>query len=129
MLLKNKTVIITGSSRGIGSDIATLFAKEGANLVLNYRQDYTAASRLKDNLLQYNNNIEVFKADITQRNEVKQLFNQTIRSFKKIDVLINNAGINSRSNFLDTTDEQWDKIMKTNLYGPFICVVRRFSHL
>ena len=69
MLLKNKTVIITGSSRGIGSDIATLFAKEGANLVLNYRQDYTAASRLKDNLLQYNNNIEVFKADITQRND------------------------------------------------------------
>ena len=57
------------------------------------------------------------------------MFNQTINPLKKIDVLINNAGINSRSNFLDTTDEQWDKIMKTNLYGPFMCCQEVFPFM
>ena len=121
MILKDKTVIITGSSRGIGAGIARLFAKEGANLVLNYLRDEKSANNLLKELSIINKNVILVKADVSKRMGVKLLFQETIKSFKKINVLINNAGINFRTDFLETTDEQWNNIMNTNLYGPFVC--------
>jgi 3-oxoacyl-[acyl-carrier protein] reductase len=129
MILKNKTVIITGSSRGIGSSIAYLFAREGANLILNYRQDQNSANKLLKKLNKINHNIRLIKADVTKRSQVKKMFKKTIDHFKKIDILINNAGINSRCDFMDTTDHQWEKIMKTNLYGPFMTSQEVFPYM
>jgi 3-oxoacyl-[acyl-carrier protein] reductase len=119
--LKNKTAVITGSSRGLGRRIAMKFANEGANVVINYYQDNKAANELYKQIRKVNKNVIVIKSDVAKRDDVRIMFNETISKFNTIDILINNAGINKRGFFEEITDEDWDLILKTNLKSVFIC--------
>ena len=114
-----KTIIITGGSRGIGKCMAENFAKDGYNVVLNYNKSEKQAKQIKQNLKEEGFEIEIFKADISKRNEVKKLIEFTIKKFGNIDVLINNAGIARLHLFTDVTEEEWDEIMNTNLKSAF----------
>ena len=115
----NKTVIVTGGSRGIGLAIVKLLAEEGYSVVLNYNKSEEIAIKEKELLTNKGYNVEIFKADVSKRQEVKRLIDFTLNKFGKIDVLINNAGIDNEKVFQDITDEDFDIVMNTNLYSVF----------
>ena len=86
-----KTVLVTGGSRGIGKCIVENLAIEGYNVVLNYNKSVKEAKQIKQNLKEKGINIEIYKADVSKREEVKKLVKFTLNKFGNIDVLINNA--------------------------------------
>lgn len=114
-----KTIIITGGSRGIGKCMVENFAKQGYNVVLNYNRSEKMAKQIKENLREEGHEIEIFKADVSKKEEVQKMIEFTIEKFKKIDVLINNAGIARIQLFTDATEEDWDEIMNINLKSAF----------
>ena len=116
-----KTVIVTGGSRGIGAAIVKELAKDKYNVVLNYNNSEEAAKQIKKELEEQNIKIEIFKADVSKREEVKELVKFTLEKYKNIDVLINNAGIDQIKPFMDITDEDWNNIMQVNLNSVFYC--------
>lgn len=116
-----KTVIVTGGSRGIGAAIVKELAKENYNVVLNYNNSGEAAKQIQKELEEQNIKIEIFKADVSKREEVKELVKFTLEKYKNIDVLINNAGIDQIKPFMDITDEDWNNIMQVNLNSVFYC--------
>jgi len=118
--LKGKIALITGSSRGIGRAIAKKFAIEGASVIVTYRQNRKLAIDVKNSLP--NSKVHsVFQLAQENPKSVKRLFKQIINRYGRLDVLVNNAGINKPQDMFETTPEQWDEIMKVNLRGPFLC--------
>jgi len=115
------TVVITGSSRGIGKAIAISYAKHNANVVINYNKNKSAALETYNLIKKFNKNVILVKANVTKRLEIRNLFKKTIKTFKRIDILINNAGINKRSFFEDITEKDWDLILNYNLKSVFLC--------
>lgn len=109
-----KVIIITGASKGIGREIAKQLAKSGMKIIAGYNKSQKEAEQLKEK------GIDIIKADITKREEAKKIIQYTLEKYKKIDVLINNAGISEYKLFTDETDEDWNKIINTNLYSAFV---------
>lgn len=114
-----KTIIVTGASRGIGAAIVKMLAKEDYNIVLNYNKSEEIAKKMQEEFTKQGKNVEIFKADVSKREEVKKLIGFTINKFKKIDVLINNAGISQTRLFTDITDEDWNNMLNVNLNSVF----------
>ena len=112
-------VLVTGASRGIGREIAKNLAQNGNMVIANYNKSEEQAK----NLQKENGNIEIYKADVSKREEVKQMVEYILNKYGKIDVLVNNAGISENKLFTDITDEDWQKIINTNLYSAF-CVTQ-----
>lgn len=126
----NKVILITGASRGIGNNIAKNLAKENI-VIANYNNSEAEAKKLKKELEEKNINIDIIKADVCNRNQVKEMIKQTIDKYGHIDVLINNAGISQYKLFTDITDSDWAEIMNTNLNSNFIVtqeVVKNMIH-
>lgn len=116
----NKIAIVTGSSRGIGREIAKQLARNSIKVIANYNHSEKEAIELKKELEKENIIIDIVKADVTKREEVKKLVQFTLEKYHKIDILINNAGISEYKIFTDETDEDWNRIINTNLYSAFI---------
>ena len=114
-----KVAIITGASRGIGRQIAITLAKKGIKVIANYNNSEKEAYQLKEELEKQNIQIDIIKADVTKREEIKKLVEYTLNKYRKIDILINNAGISEYKMFIDETDEDWNKVINTNLYSAF----------
>ena len=114
-----KTIIVTGASRGIGAAIVKILAKEDYNIVLNYNKSEEIAKKMQEEFTKQGKNVEIFKADVSKREEVKKLIEFTINKFKKINVLINNAGISQTRLFTDITDEDWNNMLNVNLNSVF----------
>lgn len=115
----NKIVIVTGASRGIGREVAKELAESGITVIANYNKSEEKAKKLQQELEEQNFKLEIFKADVSKREDVKKLVEYTIEKHGKIDILINNAGISEYKLFTDETDEDWDKLINTNLYSAF----------
>ena len=111
----NKVVLITGASRGIGRDIAEKLAQKGYQVIANYNRSEEKAKELKSKYA----NIDIYKADVSKREEVHNMIKSILEKYKKIDVLINNAGISLTGLFTDVTDEEWNKIINNDLYSVF----------
>ena len=113
--LKGKNVLVTGASRGIGKSIAEKLATAGARVAIHYNKNKEEAEKLAQ---QIGNNAEIFKADLENRSECRNLFNEVLNSFKHLDVLVNNAGVSICSP-VDGSDKDWDndwdKTMRINL--------------
>ena len=114
-----KVVIITGASRGIGREIAKRLAKKGLKVIANYNKSEKKAEKMKFELGQEKISIDIVKADVSKREDVKKLVKYTLDKYNKIDVLINNAGISEYKLFTEETDKDWNKIINTNLYSAF----------
>lgn len=117
MRLKDKVCIVTGSSRGIGEYIARGFAKEGAKVVITYNNNEKLAEKVGKDI----GADLVLPIDVTSRNSVRNVFEETYKYYGKIDVLVNNAGINKTADFDKQTDEEWDAVLNVDLKGVFIC--------
>ena len=117
---EEKVVLVTGGSRGIGKEVAMKFAKEGYNVVTNYVSDKTDKEGLKKEF--ENNNVKalVLKADVSKAEDVENLVKQAIDTFGKIDVLVNNAGITRDNLLMRMPEEDFDKVIETNLKGTFL---------
>ena len=115
----NKIVIVTGASRGIGREIAKELAKKEYTVIANYNKSEKQALELKEELEKENIKIDIFKADVSKRNEAQELVEYTINKYGKIDVLINNAGISQIKEFTQITDEDWNNMINTNLNSVF----------
>ncbi|MBR3255655.1 MAG: 3-oxoacyl-ACP reductase FabG [Clostridia bacterium] len=115
-----KVAIITGASRGIGREIAKQLAIQGIKVIANYNKSEEEAINLKEELYKQGKNIEIYKADVSKRDEGKKLVNFAIEKYGKIDILINNAGIDEIKVFTEETDEDWEKVINTNLYSAFM---------
>ena len=114
-----KVILVTGASRGIGNNIARSLAHENI-VIANYNKSKDEAKKLKADLKSENIDIDIIKADVSNRTEVKEMIEGIITKYGKIDVLINNAGISQYKLFTDITDEDWENIMNINLKSNFI---------
>ena len=117
----NKVVVVTGGSRGIGAQIVKTLANENYKVILNYNNSKEQAEKIQQELLEQGKEIEIIKADVSKREETEKLIQFAINKFNKIDVLINNAGISQEGLFTDVTEEEWQKIISTNLNSVFYC--------
>ncbi|MDU4936105.1 MAG: 3-oxoacyl-ACP reductase FabG [Peptostreptococcaceae bacterium] len=127
--MNKKTVLITGASRGIGKAIAKLFAENNYNVVINYNKSEDEAKELQNYLTNKGYSVRIFKADVSNINEVNSLVNYTIGQFEKIDVLINNAGISKTNLFTDISYEEWNEIMNVNLNGVFYTTKKALQYM
>lgn len=116
-----KVILITGASRGIGRALAYGLARDESNIVIaNYNKSEDKANELKKELTLLGKNIEIYKADVSKRNEVEEMVSFVLNKYGKIDVLINNAGISFVKMFTDVSDEDWNYVINTNLYSVFV---------
>lgn len=114
-----KVAIVTGASRGIGRACAKILAKSGIKVIANYNNSEIEAKRLKEELKKDGIEIDIFKADVSKREEVKKMANYAIDKYGRIDILVNNAGISQSKLFTDITDEDWKNMISTNLSSAF----------
>ena len=121
----NKIVLVTGASRGIGREIAEKLAQKGYQVIANYNKSEEKAKELKEK----NPNIDIYKADVSKRDDVHKMVEYIMQKYKKIDVLVNNAGISISGVFTDVTDEEWNKIINNNLYSVFCTTQEVLSNM
>jgi len=116
-----KTVFITGASRGIGKSTAIKFAQNNYNVILNYYKEDKKAKELKELLEnEYKIKVLLMKGDISNEEEVKRMLNESLNHFNKIDVLVNNAGIAIDQELEDKDVETFKKVLNINLIGTFL---------
>ena len=121
MELKGKTAIVTGAGRGIGEGIAKAVGREGANVVVNNRT-MDAAEAVAGAIERDGGSAMAYQADVTNTDEITAMVDATVERFGAVDILVNNAGIQSTPRLLkDITEEQWDRVLKVNLKGVFLC--------
>ena len=121
MKLKDKTVIITGASSGIGKSLATEFAKRGANLILGARQFVTLCELAQSLEKEFGIKAVAVQCDVTHEEDCDHLIKQTLVTFGKIDILINNAGISMRALFNDADVKVLKAVMDVNFWGTVYC--------
>lgn len=118
--MNEKTVLISGASRGIGRACAVKFAKEGYRLSLCSRKKIALLEELKDELESYGAEVLIQKCDVSKAQEVASWIENTKKKFGSIDVLVSNAGVALYSLLVNTSEEDFDRIMDTNLKGAFL---------
>ncbi len=116
-----KTVLITGSSRGIGRAIAQLFAENNYNVIINYLHSEDDAYALVSSLSRQGYKAIALQADVARSDQVKAMFDHAVTSFGTIDVLVNNAGVAQQKLFTDITEDDWDRMMDVHVKGIFNC--------
>lgn len=120
MQLLGKTALVTGASRGIGRAIAVALAKDGADVAVNYVRDAGGAEETAAAVEAAGRRSLLVQADVTRRQQVEAMVARVLQHFGRIDILVCNAGVLTRTPFLELTDEQWEKVVSTNLTGPFL---------
>jgi glucose 1-dehydrogenase len=127
--LQDSVALITGSDSGIGQAAAIEFAKEGADVVVNYLNDEEGAGLTREKVEAAGRRAIVIGADVSDEEQVREMFDRAVEEFGTVDILVNNAGVDASGNEVaDLSTEVWDKAIKTNVYGYFYCC-RRFINI
>ena len=119
MLLKDKTAIITGASRGIGKAIALTLAKSGANVAINFSCNEKAAMDVAQEAKKFGVKVIVLKADVSKADEVENFIYKVLNEFGSIDILVNNAGITRDNLLIRMSEEEFNRVIDVNLKGVF----------
>ncbi|MFL2623981.1 MAG: 3-oxoacyl-[acyl-carrier-protein] reductase [Flavobacteriaceae bacterium] len=118
-LLKGKTAIITGASRGIGSGIATVFAQQGADVAFTYSSSSEAAEALEKLLQAYGTKVKAYQSNAADFAAAQELASKVLEEFGQIDILVNNAGITKDNLLMRMGEEDFDKVIEVNLKSVF----------
>jgi 3-oxoacyl-[acyl-carrier protein] reductase len=119
--LHGQVALITGSSRGIGRDIALRLAREGARVVVNHRDSAREADETKAAIAGAGGSAVVVKADVADAGDVERLYRACVDACGRVDILVNNASIMRTASLLEISVEEWDRVMAVNVRGMFLC--------
>lgn len=126
-MLKDKTAVITGGSRGIGKSIVLKMAEQGANVALIYQGNETAARETAEQASKHGIIIHIYKCDVSSYSQAENTVKQILQDFGSIDILVNNAGITKDKLILQMKEEDFDQVMDINLKGAFNMIKQVFS--
>lgn len=112
-------VLITGASRGIGRELAFKFAQSGFDIALNYHKEKSLASDVEKQISSFGRKVESFKADVSSFDEAKNLVDSVIKKFGGLDVVVNNASITNNKSLFKTSEDDWNKVIATDLSSVF----------
>ena len=121
MRLAGKQAIVTGASRGLGRAIALAFAREGADVLVNYATREAQAQEVASAIRGMGRNAIVCQADVSEAAQIRRMVEAATAGLGQVDILVNNAGITLPKGPLETTEEEWEKVLRTNLTGVFLC--------
>ncbi len=119
--LRDKVVLITGASRGLGRQLAYHFAKAGACVAINYFKSEGLAEELLEEINSFNDKCMIVYADVTKSVDVNNMYHKVMERYGRIDILINNAGITNDDYVNLMSEEQWNSVLATNLSSVFLC--------
>ncbi len=125
MRLKKKIAVVVGSCRGLGLEIAKGYKKEGAKVIITYLNN----KKMAKDVLKSEKFDDCLKLDIRSRSSLRNFYKYIKKKYKKIDILVNNAGINRTADFINQTDQDWDKVIETNLTGVFRSCQESIKHI
>lgn len=129
MQLKDKTAVVTGSSRGIGRAVALRFAREGARVVVNCVASIDKAAAVAEEIRALGGTAVVVEADVSRRADAERLVASAVKAFGRLDIMVSNAGIVIDRPFLESTDEDWARSLDTNLTGFFNVTRAALAHM
>ncbi|GAC1357295.1 MAG: 3-oxoacyl-[acyl-carrier-protein] reductase [Herpetosiphon sp.] len=127
--LDGKHALVTGASRGIGKAIAFSLAQEGATVALNYRSGAAEAEAVASEIAQIGGKTMLVQADISNKDQARQMCRDVIEQFGKLEILVNNAGITRDRSIRKLTDDDWLEVINTNLNSAWWCVSGVMSHM
>jgi glucose 1-dehydrogenase len=119
MNLKDKVAVVTGGNSGIGMAIVLEMARQGANLVIDYVAHPEATEALEKQVHDLGDRVIGVKADVSKVDELQNLIDSAVKEFGRVDIMVNNAGVETRTSILDTTEQQYDKVLDINLKSAF----------
>jgi len=119
MLLKNKVAIVTGGNSGIGKAIVLELARQGANVAVDYVSHPEAADAVEKQVALLGDKAIGVEADVSKVADLERLIAATVKAFGRLDIMVNNAGIETRTSVLETTEEQYEKVLDINLKSAF----------
>ena len=119
MTLEGKVAIVTGGNTGIGMAIVLALAAEGASIVIDYVTDPDATEALEQRVRDLGDGVTALKADVSRVDDLQKLVETAVSTFGRLDIMVNNAGIETRTSVLDTTEAQYDKVLDINLKSAF----------
>jgi len=121
MRLDGKTAIITGASRGLGRAIALAFAREGADVLVNYAAREERAKQVVVAITALGRLALLHQADVSDATQVRRMVQAAVAAFGRVDILVNNAGITMPKGLSETSEAEWDRVLAVNLKGVFLC--------
>ena len=119
MSLKGKVAVVTGGNSGIGLSIVLELAKQGVNMVIDYAAHPEATEALEKQVAALGDKVIGVDADVSKIGELQQLIDAAVKNFGRLDIMVNNAGIETRTSVLETTEEQYEKVLAINLKSAF----------
>ncbi|HEX2829467.1 MAG TPA: SDR family oxidoreductase [Burkholderiales bacterium] len=122
--LQGQKALVTGASSGIGAGVAVALARAGADVIVNYAGSVEGARKTVESIELLGRQAIAIRADVSQEGEVEAMFDEMLRAFGTIDILVSNAGLQQDAPFADMTLAQWDKVIGVNLTGMFLCARR-----
>jgi NAD(P)-dependent dehydrogenase (short-subunit alcohol dehydrogenase family) len=127
--LEGRTALVTGASKGIGKGIALGLARAGCDLAINYHSDAPGAGAVAAEIGALGRRAFPIRADVGVAVEVEAMFAEVFRQFGRLDILVNNAGTQVFKPLLELDEEEWDRVIATNLKGCFLCTQRAARHM
>jgi NAD(P)-dependent dehydrogenase (short-subunit alcohol dehydrogenase family) len=128
-MLEGKVAVVTGASKGVGKGIALELARQGCTVFVNYNSDRDGASGTVAEIQKTGRQAHAVQANVGRSADVNRMFDQVLSNASRIDVLVNNAGVQTWKALLDVTEEEWDRVIDTNLKGAFLCTQRAARHM
>lgn len=120
-MFKDKVVLVTGASRGIGRGVALEFGKSGALVCVNFASNETMAVELVDEIAKSGGTAKPYRADVSSEAQVNEMVKNIEKDFGTVDILVNNAGVTKDGLFMRMSESDWDTVVDTNLKGAFLC--------
>ncbi|MEE8432328.1 MAG: SDR family NAD(P)-dependent oxidoreductase, partial [Candidatus Desulfatibia sp.] len=120
MEFKDKRIIVTGGTRGIGKSMALSFANEGAWVAVNYSSDDESAATTEKELARLTPKFRIFKADVSSRPDVEKMIKTIIDEWEHVDILVNNAGIINDKLLMFLNEDDWERVIDVNLKGTYL---------
>ncbi|MGH7382870.1 MAG: 3-oxoacyl-[acyl-carrier-protein] reductase [Candidatus Methylomirabilales bacterium] len=121
MRLKGRVAVVTGGSRGIGRAIALALAEEGADVAVNYQRNEAMAREVAQAIERTGRASDIYQADVSDPEQVQRMRDAVLKRFERVEILVNNAGINRDKSFAKMDDDTWRSVISVNLNGVFYC--------